>query len=139
MDRVYKLSERHKAVFGCLQAAHAQDFLLAIPIEGLGQKMPPLEYRSILKYRLMIPIYPSDSRCPACITGCLDSYGEHAVHCKVDPGFKYRHDHVRDILYDVLWRAGISAKKEAVVNFLTDSLEGRSILRPANVLILWVG
>ncbi|KAL6514241.1 hypothetical protein OROHE_019228 [Orobanche hederae] len=118
------------ALFG-----HAQDFLLAISIEGLGLKMSPVEYRTILKYRLMIPLYPSDSRCPACITGCLDAYGEHAVHCKVDPGFKQRHDHVRDISYDILWRADISSKKEAPVNFLTDPFEGRLRLRPADVLI----
>jgi len=27
---------------------HAQDFLLAIPIDGLGQHMSPVEYRAIL-------------------------------------------------------------------------------------------
>ncbi|GJW40937.1 hypothetical protein Tco_0066782, partial [Tanacetum coccineum] len=43
----------------------------------------------------------------------------HAVHCKELPGFKYRHDLVRDVLYDVLKRAGISSRKEAPVNFLT--------------------
>ncbi|MFS7976906.1 putative exostosin [Helianthus anomalus] len=31
--------------------------------------------------------------------------------------------------------AGISAKKEAPVNFLTDPLEGRSTLRPADILV----
>ncbi|GJR05898.1 auxilin-like protein [Tanacetum coccineum] len=37
-------------------------------------------------------------------------------------------------------RAGISAKIEAPVNFLTDPLDGRSTLRPADVLIFgWVG
>ncbi|KAJ0666298.1 putative exostosin [Helianthus annuus] len=37
-------------------------------------------------------------------------------------------------------RAGISAKKEAPVNFLTDSSEGRSTLRPADVLVFgWEG
>nr|GEV90024.1 putative reverse transcriptase domain-containing protein [Tanacetum cinerariifolium] len=51
------------------------------------------------------------------------------------PGFKYRHDLVRDVLYDVLKRAGISSKKEAPVNFLTDPLEGRSTLRPADILV----
>ncbi|KAL6558402.1 hypothetical protein OROMI_018753 [Orobanche minor] len=134
MDRDYELSDRQKAVFDCLRATHAQDFLLAIPIEGLGQKMSPVEYQSILKNRLMIPLYPSVSRCPACFTGCLDTYGEHAVHCKVDPGFKFRHNHVRDTLYDVLWRAGISAKKEAAVKFLTNPLEGRS-----RRTYLWMG
>ena len=67
-------------------------------------------------------------------------FGEHAIHFKELPGFKYRHDLVRDVLYDVLKRAGISAKKEAPVNFLTDPLEGRSTLRPADILVFgWEG
>ncbi|GKD68631.1 hypothetical protein Tco_1322721 [Tanacetum coccineum] len=38
------------------------------------------------------------------------------------------------------WRAWISAKKEAPVNFLTDPSNGRSTLRPADVLVFgWVG
>ncbi|GKE92638.1 hypothetical protein Tco_1573733 [Tanacetum coccineum] len=38
------------------------------------------------------------------------------------------------------WRAGISAKKESPVNFLTDSSDGRSTLGPADVLVFgWVG
>nr|GFA07193.1 putative reverse transcriptase domain-containing protein [Tanacetum cinerariifolium] len=82
--------------------------------------MSALEYRTILKYRLMIPLFPVDEPCPVCRKVCLDSFGEHAVHCRELPGFKYRHDLVRDVLYDVLKRAGISSKKEAPVNFLTD-------------------
>lgn len=139
IDRVYELTNRQKAVFSYLQAAHAQDFLLAILVEGLGQKMSSLEYRTILKYRLMIPFYQTDTQCPTCIRGCLDAFGEHAIHCKVDPCFKKIHDRVRDTLYDMLWRAGISVKKEATVNFFTDPLEGRSTLRPVDVLIFgWV-
>ncbi|KAK9048234.1 hypothetical protein SSX86_016863 [Deinandra increscens subsp. villosa] len=136
----FALSPRQKAVMACLRAPHAQDFLSVIPIEGLGQRMSAVEYRAILKYRLMIPIYPNDEPCPVCRKACLDSFGEHAVHCKELPGFKYRHDWVRDVLFDVLKRAGISAKKEAPVNFLTDPLEGRSTLRPADVLVAgWAG
>ncbi|GJR92752.1 RNA-directed DNA polymerase, eukaryota, reverse transcriptase zinc-binding domain protein [Tanacetum coccineum] len=58
---------------------------------------------------------------------------EHAVHCKELRGFKYRHDMVRGVLFDVCSRAGISTKKEAPVNFLTDLLDGRFTLRPADV------
>ena len=58
------------------------------------------------------------------------------MHCRELPGFKYRHDMVRDVLFDVLKRAGVSAKKEAPVNFLTGPREGRSTLRPADVLVL---
>ncbi|KAJ0599143.1 putative reverse transcriptase domain, exostosin [Helianthus annuus] len=136
----FHLSPRQKAVIECLQRPHAQDFLTVIPIEGLGQRMLAVEYWSILKYRLMIPMFPNDETCPVCRKACLDKYGEHALHCRELPGFKYRHDFVRDTLMDILRRAGISAKKEAPVNFLTDPSEGRSTLRPADVLVFgWEG
>ncbi|KAJ0799682.1 putative exostosin [Helianthus annuus] len=86
------------------------------------------------------PPHTVDEPCPVCRKACLNSFGEHAIHCKELPGFKYRHDWVRDVLCDVLKRAGISAKKEAPVNFLTDPLEGRSTLRPADILVFgWEG
>ncbi|MCI60806.1 auxilin-like protein, partial [Trifolium medium] len=54
--------------------------------------------------------------------------------------FKNKHDFVRDALFDVFKRAGVSVKKDALVNFLTDPLEGRSTLRPADVLVYgWIG
>ncbi|GJR41782.1 hypothetical protein Tco_1309885 [Tanacetum coccineum] len=54
------------------------DFLLAIPIDGLGQHMSPVEYRTILKYRLMIPLFPVDAICPVFARGkhaCVDLAG----------------------------------------------------------------
>jgi hypothetical protein len=43
------------------------------------------------------------------------------------------------VLFDIFGRAGISVKKEAPMNFLTDSEEGRLTLRHANVLVYgWV-
>ncbi|GJX47875.1 phospholipase-like protein [Tanacetum coccineum] len=42
--------------------------------------------------------------------------------------------------YDVLKRVGISSKKEVLVNCLTDPLEGRSTLRPTDILVFgWAG
>ncbi|GKE70005.1 hypothetical protein Tco_1528077 [Tanacetum coccineum] len=84
----FDMTVRQKSVFECIRASHAQDFLLAIPIDGLGA-----------------------------------------------PGFKYRHDMVRDVLFDVCRRVGISARKEAPVNFLTDPLDGRSTLRLADAAL----
>nr|GFA14378.1 putative reverse transcriptase domain-containing protein [Tanacetum cinerariifolium] len=108
----FNMTMRQKAVFECLRASHAQDFLLAISIDGLGQHMSPVKYRTILKYRFMIPLFSVDTICLVCRKACLDSFG----------------------------RAGISAKKEAHVNFLTDPSDRRSTLRPADVLIFgWVG
>ncbi|GJY02843.1 hypothetical protein Tco_0360995 [Tanacetum coccineum] len=63
-------------------------------------------------------------------TACLDSFGEHAVHCKELPGFKYQHDMVRDVLFVVCRHVGISVKRESHVNFSTDPLDERSTLRP---------
>ena len=135
MEVAFNLTSRQKAVFKCLQSAHSQDLLLAIPIDGLGQCMSPVEYRSVLKYCLMIQLYPVDGTCP--MPNCrkpLDVFGEQVVHCKELPGFKYRHDLVRDVLCDVFRRAGVLVKK-ALVTFLTDPREGRSTLRPADVLV----
>nr|GEU89910.1 putative reverse transcriptase domain, PPM-type phosphatase domain, protein phosphatase 2C family [Tanacetum cinerariifolium] len=117
-----------------------KDFLLVIPIDGLGQHMSPVEYRTILKYRVMIPLFSVNAKLPICRKACLDSFGEHVVHYKELLGFKYRHDMVMDILFDICRCAGISAKKEAPVNLLTDPSDGRSTLRPVDVLVFeWVG
>jgi len=102
--------------------------------------MSPVEYRIILRYRLMIPLFPIDEVCSVCRKVCLDTFEEHAIHCKEFPDFKYRHDFVRDVLFDIFRRAGVSMKKEALVNFLTDPLDRRSTLRPADVMVYgWVG
>ncbi|GJR64394.1 hypothetical protein Tco_0010459 [Tanacetum coccineum] len=70
----------------------------------------------------------------------LSQTSNYQIHCKELTGFKYRHDMVRDVLFYMCRRAGISAKKEAPVNFLTDPSDGRSTLRPADVLVFgWVG
>ena len=102
--------------------------------------MSLVEYCTILRYRLMIPLFPIDEVCPVCRKACMDIFGDHVVHCKELPGFKYRHDLVRDVLFDIFRQARISVKKEAPVNFLTDLLDRRSTLRPADVMVYgWVG
>nr|GFB61984.1 putative phospholipid/glycerol acyltransferase [Tanacetum cinerariifolium] len=85
----------------------------------LGHHMSALEYRTSLKYWLMIPLFSVDERCPVYRKVCLDSLGEHAVYYKELLGFKYMHDLVRDVLCDVLKQAKISSKKEVLVNFMT--------------------
>nr|GEX69421.1 putative reverse transcriptase domain-containing protein [Tanacetum cinerariifolium] len=49
----------------------------------------------------MISLFSVDVICPVCRKACLDSFEEHAVHCKELLGFKYRHDMVRDVLFDI--------------------------------------
>nr|GEY05566.1 putative reverse transcriptase domain-containing protein [Tanacetum cinerariifolium]GEY40717.1 putative reverse transcriptase domain-containing protein [Tanacetum cinerariifolium] len=135
----FDMTVRQKSVFECLRTLHAQDFLLAVLIDGLDQSMSPVEYRTILKYRPMIPLFPVDAICLVYRKACLNSFREHAVHCKELSGFKYRHDMIMNVFY-ICRCVGFSAKKEAPVNFLTYPLDGRFTLRPTDVLVFgWVG
>ncbi|GJW65974.1 hypothetical protein Tco_0117858 [Tanacetum coccineum] len=142
MKAHFDMTVRHKAVFECLRAPHAQDFLLAIPIDGLGQHMSPVEYHTCERYAIKLVVVDGWTGQNADIKDgvCLDFFGEHAVHCKELSGFKYRQDLVRDVLFYLCRRVGIFAKKEAPVNFLTDPSDGISTPRPTDVLVFgWVG
>ncbi|GJY72460.1 hypothetical protein Tco_0476163 [Tanacetum coccineum] len=77
----FDMTMRQKAV-ECLRAPHTQDFLLAIHIDSLGQHMSPMEYRIILKYRLLIPLFPVDAICLVCRKTCLDSFEKYTVNCE---------------------------------------------------------
>jgi len=44
VEAKFDMTARQKVVIGCLQAAHAHDFFLAISIDGLGQHMSLVEY-----------------------------------------------------------------------------------------------
>lgn len=52
MDVKFNMTIKQKTVLDCLQVVHAQDFLLAITIDGLCQHISPIEYLAILKYWL---------------------------------------------------------------------------------------
>jgi len=62
-------------------------------------------------------------------------FREHTIHCKVILGYRYIHDFVRDVLLDILRRAGLSVKNETHVNFLLDPLGERLTLRPTDVMV----
>ncbi|KAK2362179.1 hypothetical protein QL285_087264 [Trifolium repens] len=139
MEVNFQLTTRQKAVFGYLQAPHAHNFLLAISIEGLGQHMSPVEYRNIPKYCLMIPLFPTDEICPVCRKACQDRFGKHTGHCQELPCFKYIHDFVPDVLFDVFKRAGVSTKKRGTCELLDWPLGGRSALKSADIFVYgWV-
>ncbi|GKB45121.1 hypothetical protein Tco_0890063 [Tanacetum coccineum] len=53
----YSLSPRQVVILSCIRSPHAQDFLFTIPVDGLGQRMNHRQFRSVLCYRLVIPMY----------------------------------------------------------------------------------
>lgn len=97
--------------------------------------MSLVEYRTILRHLFMIPLFHIDEVCPSCLKTCLDTFGEHMIHYRELLDFKYGHDLVRDVMLDIFRCVGVSVKKETLVNFLTDPLEGRSTLKSTNVLV----
>jgi len=44
----------------------------------------------------MIPLFPIHETCPVCRKACLNTFGEHVVHCKELPDFKYKYDVVSE-------------------------------------------
>jgi hypothetical protein len=70
-----------------------------------------VEYRITLKYFIIILLCSIDEVCPEQRREFLD--------------FKYKHNFVRDVLFNIFRHAGLSAKSKASVNFLTDKQEGR--------------
>jgi len=49
----------------------------------------------------MIPLFPIDNVCPVYRKACLGTFREHVIHCKELSDFKYKHDFVRDSLFDI--------------------------------------
>jgi len=86
------------------------------------------------------PISPHDSIisidevCHVCRKACLNTVGEHVVRYEEFPDFKYKHDFARDVLFDIFRQAKVFVKKETHVN-LSYPLDGRSTLRPADVMV----
>ena len=67
-----------------MQAAHAQDFLLVIPIDELGQHMLPIEYHIIFKYYLMFLLFYVDDVCHVVVRNTWIHLGTHMVHIIVN-------------------------------------------------------
>lgn len=111
MNVKFDMTTKDKTVFGCLQATHAQDFFLAILFDDIGQHMSLVEYRTILKYRLMVSLFLADRVCLVSHKACLDTFEEDTIHCKELLGFKYRYEFVRDVLFGIFQRVRISMKK----------------------------
>lgn len=52
---------------------------------------------------------------------CIDTFMGHKIHFNKLIDFKYRHDIVSDVTFDIFQQTRITMKKETHVNFLTDT------------------
>nr|GFB26060.1 putative reverse transcriptase domain-containing protein [Tanacetum cinerariifolium] len=141
-----------------------KNFLTVIPIEGLGQHMSALEYQTILKYQLMIPLFLVDEPCPVCRKGCGIDGADSDYGYVLDrvcmslfefnlSGFsnkdivppKAQNVLVCALFSEIVKGLGVSfdlsPRQKAAVKCLRAPrlLEGRSALRPADILVYgWV-
>ncbi|GKC53498.1 hypothetical protein Tco_1076243 [Tanacetum coccineum] len=62
----YSLSPRQMALWQSQREDHTSDWLRVVPISGLGQTMNGRTYRSVLCYRLGVPLFSVSKPCSAC-------------------------------------------------------------------------
>lgn len=88
---------------------------------------------------LMIPLFSIDEVCHVCRKVCLDTFRERVIHCTNLSSFKWWHDLVRDVMFDIFWRVVVSVRRRRLWIFLLTHMMGRSTLRLANVLVYgWI-
>lgn len=63
----------------------------------------------------------------------MDIYGNHALHCANAVVPKYRHDLVCDIISDMCYKAGVVARKEISLGFLSSDSAGEA--KHADILV----
>ncbi|XP_026378263.1 uncharacterized protein LOC113272672 [Papaver somniferum] len=108
------------------------DLLKAIPIAGLNQAVGARQFSVVLQYRLGIPLFEAGSSCSICARPWI--YGDHAIHCVREVGPKFRHDMVRDAFADMCYKAGVAARKEVSLGFLSNSTNTQ---KPADILVYY--
>ena len=85
-------------------------WLLAAPVPGLQQTLGCLHYRSLLRYRLCMRMFPINASCASC-QGPMNIFGDHVVMCRSDPssaGFQLCHRLVQHTLGLLLRQAGVT-------------------------------
>ena len=121
--------------------------LLAAPVPGLQQTLGGLHYRSLLRYRLCMQMFPDDASCLSC-QAPMDIFADHALLCRKHPssaGFQLCHRLVQQTLGLPLRQAGITHMVQPQYQRLSrdegpESGRGSGLTRPANILLYgWRG
>ena len=97
-DRV--VDERGKARLNSLTVTKADDWLNTVPVRALGLHLRPREFIVAVKYRLGVRVYTETGPCTACGADS-DAYGDHAVGCGSEGERIFRHNILRDSIYQM--------------------------------------
>ena len=115
-----QISNREKARLLSLMLPQSGAWLSAAPITSLGLHLQPNEFRAALKYRIGVPLYIEERKCPYCQNGRLEKLGDHALNCHGWGDMISRHNRVRDRIFAVCSTANLSPVCEQK-NLTTDN------------------
>ena len=103
-------------------------FLNAVPSHVFGLSIIPENFRVSLLYRLGLPVYAASLSCPACGKDS-DAFGDHTITCATEHERIFRHDVIRDAIFEEAKHAGLSPIKEA------RALVSNSQSRPGDIFL----
>ena len=121
-------SLHHRARLKGLYMVHANDWLKALPISSLGQRVQSRTFWIMLHRHLRVSILGLLSKCPLC-GHFSDSFDDHVGFCPMGGNKTWRHDAVRIILFSVAYGATLSVEREPKHLLL------RGGQKPVNLLI----
>jgi len=122
------VDQREKARLNSLAMPRAGDWLNTVPVKALGLHLRPREFTVAVKYRLGVRVYPEAGPCTACGEDS-DVFGDHAVGCGKEGERIFRHNVLRDALYQTAKQASLAPAKEQ------SALLPGSQAKPADVFI----
>jgi hypothetical protein len=129
---------QHNTILDSIRLKNASAWKLALPNEGLQQRMNPHQYRAALRFNLLIPIYHQAHPCPAKNCKCImDVFGYHALACGgIGNTRTARHNTLVCSLVQLARQAGFQAKKDPpIILPWKDNLNREVMLRPADLSI----
>ena len=91
--------------------------------------MAPNEFRISAKYRLGVPVYDEERKCPFCKAGVFDNYGDHAIACHGGGDAIAGHDQIRDKIVSACSSANLSPVVEK------KNLTPESQSRPGDIFV----
>ena len=107
---------------------HAGDWLNVVPSIALRLHLRSNEFVLATKYRLGVPVFPKEGKCPAC-PAVSDVMGDHAMNCSYQGERIARHNYLRDAIFKTAVGAALGPTREE-----KSLITGRDS-RPADVLI----
>ena len=103
---------REKARLNSLGLPRVGDWLNTVPCKALGLHLRSLEFVTMTRYRLGLPVFQVEGQCPAECGLTNDRLGDHALGCAHRGKRLNRHNALRDIIFETAQQSLLSPTME---------------------------